>query len=524
MTCYVHDPAFANQDKPVSVPSAAALYAQSCQVCHGTEGKGDGPAAHLVFPRPRDFTTGVYRFKSTPGEQLPTIEDLRRIIKDGIDRTAMPSFASVLSDVQIDALGDYILAMQKVQDVAAKREPIVVPAQPKFTPDFIATGKKVYVASGCAACHGEKGQGDGPASGVLKDSGGWPLPPADFTAGVYKAGRTPDALYRVIRLGVPGTPMPGFGDAIKQGFKVEGVADNTDLTWAMVAYMDSLVTKRPEVGAASDATIVLNVAADEAMITDPRHAAWVKVKATNISLRPLWQRRAATVAVSVRVVTIKDKIAIALDWSDSTVDMKGESVHQFSDASAIMFSLSDDPVNLTMGQRGDAKAGEKAALVNLWHWRADRQLNADTNHLHDTVGDDAVAGSFTDLYMFKKGDRTKGPLVEHDSTYVPAWGVDNPKADPALMHRSVLESNAAGFGTLTLQAAKDQGVDGHAVWGDGRWRVVMTRFLKSEGASDVKIVGRSKPVPIAFAIWDGSAGDRNGTKMISGWHWLKMNE
>jgi mono/diheme cytochrome c family protein len=39
------------------VAEAAAIYAQRCVACHGTSGKGDGPAAAALQPHPRDFTS-----------------------------------------------------------------------------------------------------------------------------------------------------------------------------------------------------------------------------------------------------------------------------------------------------------------------------------------------------------------------------------------------------------------------------------------------------------------------------------
>jgi complex iron-sulfur molybdoenzyme family reductase subunit gamma len=82
-----------------------------------------------------------------------------------------------------------------------------------------------------------------------------------------------------------------------------------------------------------------------------------------------------------------------------------------------------------------------------------------------------------------------------------------------------LESNAAGFGTLTLQTPDEQHLGAVGSWSNGNWRVVMVRSLKPQGDGDVNL-NDSGRIPFAVAVWDGSAGDRNGTKLISGWHWL----
>ena len=36
------------------------VYQRKCAVCHGTEGKGDGPVAAALNPKPRDFTDKAY--------------------------------------------------------------------------------------------------------------------------------------------------------------------------------------------------------------------------------------------------------------------------------------------------------------------------------------------------------------------------------------------------------------------------------------------------------------------------------
>ena len=43
-----------------------ALYDRECAVCHGPSGKGDGEAAYLLFPAPRDFTAKMFKIRSTP--------------------------------------------------------------------------------------------------------------------------------------------------------------------------------------------------------------------------------------------------------------------------------------------------------------------------------------------------------------------------------------------------------------------------------------------------------------------------
>lgn len=85
----------------------AGLYREHCAECHGVSGDGAGSTAGLLYPYPRDFRLGKFKFKSTPQRHPPTNTDLKRTLRQGIPGTAMPSFAR-LSDEEIDALVDYV--------------------------------------------------------------------------------------------------------------------------------------------------------------------------------------------------------------------------------------------------------------------------------------------------------------------------------------------------------------------------------------------------------------------------------
>ncbi|HXX62388.1 MAG TPA: c-type cytochrome, partial [Bacteroidota bacterium] len=56
------------------------IYNAKCVECHGRDGKGDGPAAAILSPRPRDFTAGKFKFRSTETGSIPLDADLLRTI------------------------------------------------------------------------------------------------------------------------------------------------------------------------------------------------------------------------------------------------------------------------------------------------------------------------------------------------------------------------------------------------------------------------------------------------------------
>jgi mono/diheme cytochrome c family protein len=66
-----------------------------------------GPTARLLNPYPRDYRSGKFKFKSTERAAMPTDEDLDRVVRNGVQGTAMPAFG-LLPDVQIKALVEYV--------------------------------------------------------------------------------------------------------------------------------------------------------------------------------------------------------------------------------------------------------------------------------------------------------------------------------------------------------------------------------------------------------------------------------
>ena len=77
---------------PELVDRGREIYRRRCAACHGEDGRGDGEAAYLLYPKPRNFVRGQFRFVST-WEGVPTDEDLFRSVSRGIPGSAMPSWA-----------------------------------------------------------------------------------------------------------------------------------------------------------------------------------------------------------------------------------------------------------------------------------------------------------------------------------------------------------------------------------------------------------------------------------------------
>ena len=87
--------------------SGKNLYLKYCSQCHGEKGDGEGYATPHLLPRPRDFTTGKFKVRTTPSGALPTHQDLVNIIRRGMPYTSMPAWPD-LSDQEVSDLAYFI--------------------------------------------------------------------------------------------------------------------------------------------------------------------------------------------------------------------------------------------------------------------------------------------------------------------------------------------------------------------------------------------------------------------------------
>ena len=196
-----------------TVAKGKPVYQEHCASCHGVGGDGQGEVAHLLSTKPRDFTKGAYKFRSTPSGELPTDEDLFRTISVGIPGTAMDGYR-VLPKTDRLALVAYLKALSPRFLKRRQGAPIIYPSARTLTQEAVTRGLHLYRQMRCAACHGDEARGDGELAQELTDTTGEPIRPADLTNGRLKSGPGPKAIYRTIMTGLDGTPMPSYGDSL----------------------------------------------------------------------------------------------------------------------------------------------------------------------------------------------------------------------------------------------------------------------------------------------------------------------
>ncbi len=214
-----------------------ALFERHCAVCHGLTGDGNGEAAARLRTRPADLTTGRYKFRSTASGALPTEGDLLHTLTRGVRGTAMVAQTHI-GQAELRAMVAYVKTLSP-RFAEPVPPPVPVPPTPGVTPERVDRGARLYKTSGCPECHGAGGGGDGPSARKgMRDARGFPVVPTDLTRRPLKRGSDPQETWKSIALGLGGTPMPSYLDALEP-----------DEIWAVVLYLESLVTperRQPE--------------------------------------------------------------------------------------------------------------------------------------------------------------------------------------------------------------------------------------------------------------------------------------
>ena len=188
------------------------VYDAHCVECHGESGRGDGPSSAYLAPHPRDFTSAKYKIRSTESGSVPTDDDLRQSVRQGLYGTAMPAWDRILSDAEIADVVAYIKGLSP--QFATPSRPVTVAAGVPSSPESIARGLQVYDKLQCGKCHGSDGRGTGAVATTFEDDWKQPLRAADLTEPwTFHGGATARDVYLRFRTGMAGTPMPSFADA-----------------------------------------------------------------------------------------------------------------------------------------------------------------------------------------------------------------------------------------------------------------------------------------------------------------------
>ncbi|OFW00037.1 MAG: hypothetical protein A3F68_08065 [Acidobacteria bacterium RIFCSPLOWO2_12_FULL_54_10] len=485
-------------------------FERNCAPCHGLNGDGQGPAAYLLYPKPRNFQAARFRLVST-WDFVPTDEDLFLTISRGMPGSAMPSWAHLTEETRW-GLVHYIKAFSKNPLISGPdHQPqsptdmptgrVQVPPEPPYTAQSEANARDLY-AKNCANCHGQTGRGDGPQK--QEDSEGFPVRPRDLSVGIYKGSPEPEEVYKRIVAGQPGSPMPSHSHLYGQ--------DAWDLVHLVRALSSDTQRAKMEMKRFQiTAKRVPNLPAH------PDDSLWRSAPAVELHLMPLWWRDQRPETITVQALHDGKEIALQLAWNDASNDHLAIRPQDFRDAAAIEFALdSQDPPFFGMGET------VHGAQVNIWMWKSERQADLEPafqeiDKQYPNIGID----SYPNTLRSPLEQPTRNALtLESDPTFVTGWGAGNIVSDPT--RKSAAENlHASGFGTLLAHPTQDQDVAASGVYENGSYRVVLRRNLDATGEGKVSLRSGSTH-PVAFAIWDGSAADRDGKKSITIWQELMI--
>lgn len=229
---------------PDRLAQGSKLFHRHCLQCHGLNGDGRGPTGPWIYPHPRDFRRGSFKFTSTGDSAKPRRADLMQTITAGMKGTAMPPFAMLPEETR-DLLAGFVMFLAirgqvEYQSLVAIangeadgdvpgfardrlhvilrewQRAAVMPASPppgfeaREGPEHEASVRRGYVlftsqgGAGCAACHEDFGR----KAAHRYDVWGTVVRPADLTANAYKSGSRDVDFFRRIRGGIAAAGMP----------------------------------------------------------------------------------------------------------------------------------------------------------------------------------------------------------------------------------------------------------------------------------------------------------------------------
>ncbi len=82
-----------------------AIYEKNCIACHGSQGKGDGPAGKVIQPPAADFTSAASKKKSEA--------ELMQVVENGKPGTAMVPWKAQLSQAELNDVIEYVMTLRK---------------------------------------------------------------------------------------------------------------------------------------------------------------------------------------------------------------------------------------------------------------------------------------------------------------------------------------------------------------------------------------------------------------------------
>lgn len=469
------------------------VYEKYCSQCHGDKGDGQGSAAQHLRPKPRDFTTGRFKLRTTPSGALPTDDDIKRVIRLGMPYTSMPAWPN-LTDADVNGLVLYVKGFHPgFADPAQAPKAVDLTAAPAFSADSAAKGKEIYMANGCARCHGDTGRGEGPSGPTLTDDSGNALRAADLTyRWTLRGGPKREDIFRTFSTGVNGTAMPSFYESL-----------TAEERWNLTDYVYSL----GDSDVPNYATLLVARAAEEDIDASKGSALFdsapmARFPTVGQIMEPGRAFSPSVTAVEVKAVYDGDRIAFLVRWHDIQADTAGKN-SPVLEVPAAEESTTSAPVAAPGGAEdpfADTAATTPASAPSddVWGEASDAAAAGASSEFSDAVAIQLPVappdGPAKPYFIFGDGSRA-----------VDLWFLDTGQKR---VHQYV------GRGTGNLTVAEGSEVDGSATYANGEWSAVFVRDLRSTNSISFAEGGY---VPISFAVWDSLDRERGSRRALTQW-------
>ncbi len=455
----------------------------------------------------------------------------------------------------------------------------LIPDPVTARPGDAEKGEAVYVKR-CLQCHGEEGDGLGPAAERLNP------PPRDFTLGLFKIISSAfdadlpndDDLFRMVRDGMPGTAMPGWSDLL---------SDND--MWNVIAYIKTFaelegepegqvdygvqVNSSPESIAAGKKFFHADDRCSECHGAEGKGDAIKKLKNDNgertwpRNLTKPWTFRASNdpkdiyTRISAGIPTTqmpsfadpksKKKLSIEERWNVANyvaslaktvrVVRPENTVIQAVRIESALPSSPDDPawdkappstffmVPQIVGKTRFFKAANDTVSVRALYNLKNVSLHLEWDDRTKSIPGDAEAQKISDEELAEDAIAVQFPNTIPDGMEKPYFLMGS-AAKPVTLWRwssgtkekqeTVALIDAKGIGE---QKPRDTaGLTAKGSYRNGTWRVVMTRPLTTAAANKDLQFEEGRFIPIAFFAWDGSNSEAGSQHAMTTWYWLLL--
>jgi mono/diheme cytochrome c family protein len=481
--------------------SGKALYLRYCAQCHGEKGDGEGYATPHLYPRPRDFTTGKFKVRTTPNGALPTHQDLVNIIRRGMPYTSMPNWPT-LTDQEVSDLAYFITTFSEgFSSPENVPEPVPLPSAPSATNESIELGKKLYEENGCLKCHGTLGRGDGPSAPTLIDDLGHPIRAANLAQSwTFRGGPSREDIFRTMSTGFNGTPMPSFADAL-----------TPEQRWAITDFIVSLSGSNgpgyTNLVVAKHSLDPIDLAKGAASFES---APVARFPIIGQIMEPGRAFHPPTTSVTIQAIYDAESIALLVRWHDMSAEKMGKNgpslpVPPEEEEQAPGAAGSSSGSVFGDQEVAPAPAGQPQAPTGAQPPPADPFADP-------TAAPAAQPSEFSDAVSIQipsqvpTGARKPYFIFGDAQNSVDLWFFDLARPEPVQF---------TGRGSADIAPNDTGDLTGVANYDQGEWSVIFKRPLRATSGAPFT---PGAFLPVAFSVWDGFSRERGNKRGLTAWY------